>query len=168
MPSTPTTCEHLGIEPQRRIFHGSDAWRHVISRNLHRRHLNESQRAMIAARIATRREGRPETSPIGEVSPPPTHAEASKALGVGSSSTTRAKNVIAKGTPALQELVSVLAVTPLGHARGMDDHDIPTADELEQLACSLAMDGSLGRHDAQRVAAVLRELATRRRHPSSR
>ena len=98
-------CEQLGIEPQRRIFHGSDVWQHVISRNLHRRHLTEPQRAMIAARIATRREGRPETSPIGEVSQPPTHREASEALGVGGSSTTRAKNVIANGTESLQGLV---------------------------------------------------------------
>jgi len=47
----------------------------------------------------------------------------------------------------------------------MDDHEL-TSDELEQLACSLALDGSLGRADAQRVAEVLRELAARRRHPS--
>jgi hypothetical protein len=48
-----------------------------------------------------------------------------------------------------------------------DDHDAtPTADELEQLARSLAMDGSLGRRDALRVAEVLREVAARRRHPT--
>ena len=48
----------------------------------------------------------------------------------------------------------------------MTNDGIPTADELEQLARSLAMDGSLGRHDAQRVADVLLEVAVRRRHPS--
>jgi len=45
-----------------------------------------------------------------------------------------------------------------------DDHNLPDADELEQLALSLSMDGSLGRRDAQRVAGVLRRIAARRRH----
>jgi hypothetical protein len=49
----------------------------------------------------------------------------------------------------------------------LDDDDQPTPEELERLARSLAMDGSLGRLDALRVAAVLREVATRRRHPSN-
>jgi hypothetical protein len=39
-----------------------------------------------------------------------------------------------------------------------------TATDLEQLARSLAMDGSLGRADALRVAEALRELARLREH----
>jgi tellurite resistance protein len=50
----------------------------------------------------------------------------------------------------------------IGH---MDDDEL-TPDELEQLARSLTMDGSLGRADAQRAAEVLREAAARRRHPA--
>lgn len=101
-------CEKLGLVPKRKVFHGTDIWQHVISQNLHRRHLTESQRAMIAAKIATRPHGdQPKSdSPIGESHPPPTHAEASAALGVGGSTTTRAKNVITKGTQGLQDLVS--------------------------------------------------------------
>ena len=38
----------------------------------------------------------------------------------------------------------------------MTDDDLPSPAELEQLARSLAMDGSLGRDDAQPVAEVLR------------
>lgn len=49
---------------------------------------------------------------------------------------------------------------------GMDD-DTPTPDELEQLARSLAMDGSLGRNDAQRVAEVLRHVAADMRSRSN-
>ena len=45
----------------------------------------------------------------------------------------------------------------------MTDTDRPTGPELEQLAMSLAMDGSLGRRDALRVAEVLREVARRER-----
>jgi hypothetical protein len=47
-----------------------------------------------------------------------------------------------------------------------DDDHRPSPTDLEQLARSLAMDGSLGRHDAQLAAEALRELAARRRHPA--
>jgi hypothetical protein len=45
----------------------------------------------------------------------------------------------------------------------MTDDNEPTADELEQLAQSLAVDGSLGRADTLRVVEVLRASATVRR-----
>ena len=37
--------------------------------------------------------------------------------------------------------------------------DMPTADELEQIAGSLLTDGSLAEHDAERVVRVLRAVA---------
>ena len=45
----------------------------------------------------------------------------------------------------------------------MTDDNEPTADEIDQLAQSLAIDGSLGRADTQRVVEVLRALAAERR-----
>ncbi|WP_170149701.1 MT-A70 family methyltransferase [Rhodoplanes roseus] len=76
----------------------------VIRENLDRRHLSESQRAMLAARIATLREGRPpaaprcaadETPPIGGVS-----AEAAGAMmNVGTRSVERARTVIREAAP---------------------------------------------------------------------
>lgn len=41
----------------------------------------------------------------------------------------------------------------------MTNDDDLSPDELEQLARSLSMDGSLGRNDAQRVGSALRRLA---------
>lgn len=41
----------------------------------------------------------------------------------------------------------------------MDDSDRIPPHELEQLACSLSIDGSLGRHDALLAAQALRRLA---------
>jgi len=42
-------CTELGIEPLIREYEGDDPWGFVVSMNLHRRHLKDSQRAMIAA-----------------------------------------------------------------------------------------------------------------------
>ena len=50
-------CQQLGIEPKITIYEGTKPFEFVISRNLHRRHLTTSQRAMIAAEIANMRHG---------------------------------------------------------------------------------------------------------------
>lgn len=44
-------CEELGIEAKTVEFDNGNPLAFIISHNLHRRHLNESQRAMIAARL---------------------------------------------------------------------------------------------------------------------
>jgi hypothetical protein len=46
-------CLAVGVEPRYREYTGDDPVGFVISLNLNRRHLNESQRAVIAARLAT-------------------------------------------------------------------------------------------------------------------
>jgi ParB-like chromosome segregation protein Spo0J len=44
-------CTELSIEPRIREYEGNDPSGFVVSMNLHRRHLNPSQRAMIAAQL---------------------------------------------------------------------------------------------------------------------
>jgi hypothetical protein len=45
-------CQQIGLEPKTERYDGDDPLAFVISRNLRRRHLNESQRALVAARLA--------------------------------------------------------------------------------------------------------------------
>ena len=51
-------CIQLGIEPQFQEWDGNgDLLAFIVSQNLHRRHLNESQRAVIAEQLANMRQG---------------------------------------------------------------------------------------------------------------
>jgi hypothetical protein len=61
-----------GAKMHREIYNGADSLAYVISLNFKRRHLDESQRAMVAARIANLEEGRPSnTAQICAVSKKP-------------------------------------------------------------------------------------------------
>ena len=44
-------CQIAGVEPSCKLFSGTDPVAFVLSTNLHRRHLNESQRAMVAVAV---------------------------------------------------------------------------------------------------------------------
>src|ERR1700733_14887339 len=50
-------CVRLGIDPVTEEYTGNDALDYVVSRNMFRRHLNESQRAWAALKITTLRRG---------------------------------------------------------------------------------------------------------------
>lgn len=52
-----TVCKDLGIDVKYENFTGNDALQFVISKNLRRRHLDTSQRALIAARLANMQVG---------------------------------------------------------------------------------------------------------------
>ena len=54
-----SACKIAGVEPEFMDFSGDDPLAYVLSRNLRRRHLSESQRALVAARISNMRSGRP-------------------------------------------------------------------------------------------------------------
>jgi len=66
---------------------------------LHRRHLNESQRAMIAARLANLPRGRRETN--GSIDLFTTQQQAASLLNVSTPSVERARVVLSEGTPEM-------------------------------------------------------------------
>jgi hypothetical protein len=90
-------CRIAGVEPRFKEFAGNDPLGYVVSLNLTRRHLSESQRAMVAAKIATLPKGSNQHSPIGE----PSQAQAAKMLNVGKRSVERARKIIEKAEPKL-------------------------------------------------------------------
>ncbi len=50
-------CEVAGLEPRFTVYKGENPVGYIVSVNLKRRHLNESQRALVGARLATLRLG---------------------------------------------------------------------------------------------------------------
>jgi len=72
-------CQVLGIECATRDYLGNDPLAFVLSMNLQRRHLDESQRAMIAARLATMRQG--ERTDLVEISTKLSQAQAAGLVG---------------------------------------------------------------------------------------
>ncbi len=94
-------CRELGIEPLTVEWSGEGSLLDfVVGKNLHRRHLTESQRALVAARIANLAGGRPAKTASKEAV---SEAAAAARLKVGRSSVQRAKEVLRRGVPGLIE-----------------------------------------------------------------
>ncbi|HMF11448.1 MAG TPA: ParB N-terminal domain-containing protein [Gemmataceae bacterium] len=93
-------CRELGIEARTEEFIGDDPVAFVVSKNLKRRHLDESQRALVAARLANLPKGRPtENSSIDPLSV--SQPLAAKTLNVSVPSVKRAAVVLNHGVPEL-------------------------------------------------------------------
>jgi hypothetical protein len=90
-------CMMAGVAPLYEEYAGDDPVAYVVSLNLRRRHLDESQRAMVAAKLATLKRGDNQHSPIGETS----QAKAAELLNVGKRSVERAADVRESGAPEL-------------------------------------------------------------------
>lgn len=104
-------CEAAGVEIVEDVHGGSDVAGFIVSHNLHRRHLTDAQRAMIAARMANlpTTGGRPpKTSPIGDVSPEPavTRSTAKDLMQVSEGSLHRAKVITEKAIPEVADMAT--------------------------------------------------------------
>ena len=104
-------------------YTGPDPRRYVVSANVKRRHLNESQRALIAAQLATFAHGGDRT---GKASIDAlTQQEAAVLLNVSEPSVERASKVIRNGVPALVEAVKAgkLRVSAVEHFAKSHEQD---------------------------------------------
>jgi hypothetical protein len=89
-------CLAAGVKPRFERYVRSDPVRFVTSKNLIRRHLDESQRAMVAAKLATLTHGGDRANLPLEV---PTQAQAADLLNVSERSVRDARKVLDHGTP---------------------------------------------------------------------
>src|SRR5262249_52324139 len=131
-------CRQLGIEPTFTVYTGDDPVGFAVSLNLHRRHLNESQRAWVAAKLVTMKRGdnqHSEGMPIGR---------ASDLLNIGGRSVARACEVRDHGVP---ELGQALARGGVSVSAAAEVASLPESEQREVLA-----DGG-----AKAVAAKARE-----------
>ena len=118
-------CEAAGVEPTFVPFLGENPLAFVISTNLRRRHLNESQRAMVAAKLATLKLGDNQHSeglPIGR---------GSELLNVGERSVARAREVRDHGAP---ELVTAVERGNVSVSAAADVATLPVAEQTEVVA----------------------------------
>jgi 6-phosphofructokinase len=93
-------CLSAGVDPRFEVFTGSDPIKFVIDINIRRRHLNESQRAMIAAKLATLAPGQHPTARAGEISPAAiSSTQAAAMLNVNRHTVNHARKVMSEGTP---------------------------------------------------------------------
>ena len=98
-------CELAGVEPRFRDFEGVDPLAYVLSLNLARRHLNESQRAMVAARLANMKHGGDRRSDQAANLPLVSQAAAAERLHVAERSVRHATVVARDATPEIRRAV---------------------------------------------------------------
>lgn len=153
-------ARELGIEYPRVEFAGIDPLAFVISHNLHRRHLTESQRASIAARVANMPRGANQHDrasanlqtldqlPLSEQAaprPPLTStADAAKMLNVSPRSVADARKVHERGAPDLVQAVDegrvrVSTAAVLSDAPKDEQSEIIAKGEKEILAAAKAI-----------------------------
>ena len=105
-------CQDLGIEPLSEEIEDAgdgsfDPFKWVLSMNLHRRHLTESQRAMVAAKLAKLKVGnvKAQRDDSGVSIDTPSIDRAAEMLSVGRASVARAKQVLEHGSKEIIEAV---------------------------------------------------------------
>jgi len=99
-------CQELGIEPETREYEGDDPLGFVVSLNLKRRHLSESQRAMVASRIANLKDGQTARSANWRTSEPAvSQPDAARMLNVSERSVQRAEKIERDAIPEVTKAV---------------------------------------------------------------
>jgi N6-adenosine-specific RNA methylase IME4 len=146
-------CVIAGVEPSFKEYDGDDPLAFVISLNLTRRHLNESQRAMVAARMATLKDGQRQ---LGQLAHVPTQGDAARALNVSERSVKRAAQVRDHAAPEIIHAVDQgrLAVSAAAQAA-----KLPAERQREIAERAAAGDAHAARNVLKKAARETREAA---------
>jgi hypothetical protein len=124
-------CSDLGIEPDVQEYAGDDPVAFVVSLNLHRRHLDTSQRALVAARLATNTHGGDRRSDQAANLPVVSQPEAASLLNVGERSVRSARTVLDEGIP---ELVAAVERGELAVSTAAEIAELPAAEQVALIA----------------------------------
>ena len=98
-------CQLNGITPRCEEYAGDDPLGFVISHNLHRRHLTEPQRAMVAEKLANLNHGGKGGTQVNSGIPPLSQDKAAEMLSVSRDSVKQARKIAKQGSPELNEAV---------------------------------------------------------------
>lgn len=121
-------CQETNTEPQFREWdEEGDLVSFVVSLNLHRRHLDESQRAVVAARIATLPKGANQHAQICA----PSQSDAAELLSVSRRTVQSAREVLDQGDP---ELVSAVERGEVSVSAAADVAELPKEKQREIVA----------------------------------
>lgn len=155
-------CRETGVEARFRAYEGEEAdlVGFVVALNLHRRHLSESQRAMVAANIAKLERGANQHSQIC----PPSQASAASMLNVSVGSVKSAKAVQTHGTPELVKAVekgdvAVSTAAVIATAPKEEQRQILARTDAEILAAAKAIRQEKAQVNAAARAVVKAEAA---------
>lgn len=121
-------CEELGIVIRTQDYTGDDPVRFVVSLNLHRRHLDESQRAMVAANVANLGDGQTKT---GAQTCAASQEDAAHLLNVSRRSVQSATRVQNDGAP---ELVAAVQSGAVSVSAAADVATLPRQEQAEIVA----------------------------------
>jgi ParB-like chromosome segregation protein Spo0J len=135
-------CVAAGVEPRFVQFEGGDPIKHVVALNLDRRHLSESQRAMVAAKLANLPRGANQHAQVCASS----QTAAAGMLNVSRRSVQKAREVLDAAVPEVVQAVERgdLAVDAAAKVAGLD-----AQEQIEVL-------GQAG-GNMRRVAALVRD-----------
>lgn len=109
-------CQEVGKTPEFREYAGDDPVGFVLSLNLRRRHLDTSQRSMVAARVATLPKGVNQHTENSA----PSQSQAAQTLNVSADSIQFAKKVIAQAAPEVAAAVDA-GILPVSQAAKLAD-----------------------------------------------
>jgi ParB-like chromosome segregation protein Spo0J len=106
-------CAKAGVDPEYISYSGTDALNYVMAKNVHRRNLSQSQRAMVAAAMTNLKVGEKVNAPLNEKSNGPnglfddaiSTEMAATLLNVSPTTVKRAKQVLAAGDRDLIDAV---------------------------------------------------------------
>lgn len=141
-------CRAIGVVPQTDAFTGGDPVAFVLSKNLYRRHLDESQRAMVGGKLANMSQGRPKTGKFAGLSEKGSskqmisQKEAADMVNVSERSVRSARKVIEKGDDEMIAAVEAGDITVSRAAVGLKRPNLGKKPEPAQAPISRPIHGS--------------------------